>query len=377
MKIVYIDPQSYSNLALYDYSLISNLKSEVTFYGSYLYDQPLSSQMKFVPIFTYNKKSRWSKGFSYMVSLLKIAMRLINDKPNVVHIQWIKIYRLDYLFLRWMLHRGINVVYTAHNTLPHNDISRRYFNVFKKYYEQVSHIIVHTDSTRKELVESFGILESKISVIPHGLLEDECNNEQVEFFVDVISERCNLNGKIVFSCLGAQSYYKGFDLIERLWIENPVFHSNSNIHLLIAGKASSGVSYHDVEKYSNVSTFNYFLSKEEFEAVIRLSDVILLPYREISQSGVLLTVLSRKKAILVSNAGGLVDPFKCGKVGWIVERSNYENFREVMVSILKDPSDIKKISCDDELWSNIARMFSWEEIGNSTLNLYSRLSENQ
>lgn len=370
MKIFYIDPQSYSNLALYDYNLLSNIDNDITFIGSFLYDQPLPSNVKLFQYFTYNNKKGAFKILSYLISLFRVTLKIIKEKPNVIHIQWIKIYLVDYLFLIFMLKFNCKVVYTAHNTLPHDDLDEKTFGIFKKYYENVSEIIVHTESTKKELVNKFGITASKINIIPHGLLDQACDNDIVEQKIQDFKQLYNLNGKMILACLGAQSYYKGFDFIERLWKEISDFNKNEDIHLIVAGRATKDIDYNAIEGFDNVTTLNYFLSKEEFEAVIRLSDIILLPYRNISQSGVLLSVLAKNKPVLVSNMGGLTDPFKCGEVGWIIGEPTYDNFKTAMLEILDSPGKLRLIANNSEIWDKINDMFSWERIGETTLCLY-------
>ena len=58
------------------------------------------------------------------------------------------------------------------------------------------------------------------------------------------------------------------------------------------------------------------------------SDVLLLPYKEISQSGVLLSGLKYKKTFIVSNVGGLTQPFNLGKVGWVLENNTTSCLRD-------------------------------------------------
>lgn len=373
MKIVFIDPQSYSNLALYDYNLLRMINNEISFFGSYLFDQPIPQNVTFYPYFKYNKKKAILKPISYVISLFKIMRHVLRIHPQVIHIQWIRLYYVDYLFLRWLISRNIKVVYTAHNVLPHNDFEKkRYYNIFKKYYNNVSEIIVHSDSTKKELVENFNIIDSKINVIPHGLLLDNCDEKTTNEYVKRIYAENKLNGKLVFACLGAQSIYKGFDLVEKLWVENPSFHSNNQIHLIVAGKASNGLNYKSLESFSNVTLFDYFLSREEFDAVIRLADVVLLPYRKISQSGVLLSVLSKRKPVVVSKEGGLIDPFKCGNVGWIIGDASYDNLKKSMEEIIQNKSVVAQIANDNDVWEKINDMFSWGRIGELTLCLYKR-----
>ena len=163
----YIDPQSYKNLAIYDYSLLTNLRSEqleMVFFGSTSYDYLPLDDIRFIKIFSYNKKGNsLSKAISYVWSYMVIMYYIVRLRPQVIHFQWFKLPSFDKLVVA-MLRRmtGIRLVHTAHNLLPH-DTGDRYKAVYHKLYHTVHHIVVPSQNTRQQLCEMFGIDGSKVA----------------------------------------------------------------------------------------------------------------------------------------------------------------------------------------------------------------------
>ena len=124
MRVFYIDPQSYNNLSIYDESLLSNIQGhDIIYFCNELYQIAPPDNVLQRKVFTYsNKKNSLAKGVSYMLSMLKILGAAITKHPSVVHVQWLRLWLFDYLFV-WMLHlMKIKVLFTAHNVLPHESI---------------------------------------------------------------------------------------------------------------------------------------------------------------------------------------------------------------------------------------------------------------
>jgi len=102
-----------------------------------------------------------------------------------------------------------------------------------------------------------------------------------------------------------------------------------------------------------------------------MSDVVLFPYREISQSGLLLTTLAYRKAVIVSNKGGLTQPFLLGKVGWILSELNAVELKNAIEYVSMNKDELDQIETNENLWKKIQNYYSWENIGNQTTKIYS------
>ena len=353
---------------MYDYSLLSNIAHfKLEYFCNTKYDaQKLALKMNM--LYDYSDKSGVSKLISYLKSQLKLLKIIQTEYPQIVHFQWFKIPYLDYYFLIKIRKSGAKIVLTAHNVLPHNT-GDRYFRIYKKIYTIADRLIVHSEKTKEELVESFDVQKEKISVIPHGTLDFSSNIdlEKVAFYKNKFTKDFGLLGKTVFSALGVINDYKGIELIVDAWKSETISEKN-DIHLIIAGKGTHKKLV-ELNERSNVSLENRFLLDEEFLALLQVTDYVLLPYRKISQSGVLLTAMNEKKKVIVSNVGGLTDPFKFGKVGHVLE----DLTTDAMKKSIHDAIANSKKNPTDEVWEKVLDYFKWEGIARKTESLYSKL----
>lgn len=358
MNIFYVDPQSYNNLADYDKYLLENIKLAKEFYCSdyFPYDKVYDTNIN--KIYHYNKKTGLKKIISYCNSELFLFKQILKKSPDVIHFQWFKIPIFDYIVLKIIktFRKSTLLVHTAHNLLPH-DTGDRFKSIYKRIYNIVDEIIVHSEITKKEMIQQFNISEGKINVIPHGYLPLKYNFEKKN------------DGKFVFSFIGYLSNYKGLDLLLDAWCNKTRLLENKGVELLIAG-AGNLDCIKSIPKNKNIILENYFHTEEELSRIVANTDVALLPYRKISQSGVLLTFLAKHIPVIVSKVGGLTQPFEIGNVGWIIEEITSENIASILESIIKDMEFAGKIHKDLEVWKKIDDFYDWKNIGNKTLNLY-------
>ena len=77
--------------------------------------------------------------------------------------------------------------------------------------------------------------------------------------------------------------------------------------LWIAGMPRMDISSLLADAPPNVRFVPRFIGDAELPAYFRRADLVVLPYREIDQSGVLFTALAFAKPLLVSEVGGLGD----------------------------------------------------------------------
>ncbi len=370
-KIYYVNPMSYNNLGLYDYSLLSNIKNvSVSYFCNLLYDQKKLPN-KTYRLYTYSNKKGIFKIISYFISQLQLIFFCVKNPPAIIHFQWLKIPSMDYYVLKVLRRFSNHLILTAHNLLPHNS-GDTYYKSYAKIYHSVNTIIVHAEKTKQELIEKFGITPNKIVVIPHGVLDlsSEIDHTAVSAKVTEIRQQLKLKDKVVFSVLGGLNEYKGINLIVDAW-KDKTLSENKNIQLLIAG-AGSVEKVLELATIDNVHIENRYLTDMEFLTYLRVSDFVLLPYKSISQSGVLLSALSEHKRVIVTDVGGLKDPFKFGKIGYVLKEYS---INELKLAILKASETVKEYP-KETIWNKIEMFYNWSTIGSKTQNLYSSINEN-
>jgi len=100
LKLFYIDPQSYNNLADYDRYLLTNIDTEKYFFCSEKFNFEISGNTKIDKCFFYNSLSGFKKVISYVKSVIYILKNVKKHKPDIIHFQWLKIPHFDYFVLK-------------------------------------------------------------------------------------------------------------------------------------------------------------------------------------------------------------------------------------------------------------------------------------
>lgn len=362
--VFFVDPMGYGSLGDYDSSILNNIKNQnIEFYGNIKFQDDKLIDKKCLKIYSYSDKKHLFKLLSYLKSQFSLLIQAQVKKPYLIHFQWFKIPRLDLILLRLLKAKGVKIVMTAHNILPH-DSGSNYKKIYKKIYHHVDAIIVHTAITKEELISGFNINHGKIHIIPHGVLKMDRNKKVIKKVKADFKKKYALENKVVFSLLGSINKYKGVDIVAKAW-KSLNLSKNTNMHLIVAGSGNYNL-LKPVEKDTSVTLINRFLTDDEFVALVHLSDYVMLPYRQISQSGVLLTALNEKKKVIVSNKGGLPEPFKFGDIGYIIDQLNEETLR----STITKASSQNHEKVDEKIWENIHIYYDWSNIGKLTYELY-------
>ncbi len=378
-KVFYINPQSMINLAKYDYQLLSGMGMPVYYFCSKYYDAAYHPNIIYKKLFSYNKMSRnWQKAISYVSSWFRILLHVVIERPRVVHIQWFRIPRFDYFMVRLLqtlFH--IRVVFTAHNLLPHQGNENKSTAVFRKAYHAFDRIIVHSQVTKSEIINTFRVNGDKIEVIRHGILPFEISDAQYEAAKSALDQKyAALHGKTVFAALGFQNHYKGTDLLAHVWAETPELRHAKDAALLIAGKVNDPrLDLSVLQGVDNAIVECRRLSDEEYIYLLRHTCVYLLPYREISQSGALLTVLPEHIPVLVTDVGSLAEPLGIARIGWKIQHAEAHELQDALTYLLHHKEEIEAIRNDRQSWEKACHFYNWRDISCQTRRLYELLME--
>jgi len=372
--IFFVDQQSFSNLAIYDYSLLSQIEGHnIYFWGSKLYSYLVpTNNVKLRKLFHYSlHRNKLVILSSYLWSMMRLIFYGLKYKPQIIHMVWIKLFQVDYLLL-WFFQKvlGSKVVFTAHNILPH-DYKPSDIKNYKKVYNISDAIICHTETSKKNLIELFPFSADKVCVISHGVLKTDINSEEIITEMGRIRKELNLSGKLVFSILGNQSKYKGTDIVLDAWSKSSILSKSKEAVLLIVGRCPNELIPNDMS--SNMIFNRTVVSDLMFEAYLRLTSVLLMPYRAIDQSGLLLSAINSHIPFCVSNVGELTKPFEFGDVGWQFESIESNCVSRTIEVLLSHPYEIENKRNNTSAWELVNKYYDWNKSGLLTAALYNRL----
>jgi glycosyltransferase involved in cell wall biosynthesis len=127
---------------------------------------------------------------------------------------------------------------------------------------------------------------------------------------------------LVLLFFGYVRKYKGLDILIEAFPK--ILSQNPNARLLIVGEF-----YDDPKEYfelikkfkveNKVKVVNQFVPNEEVAKYYQSADVVILPYRSATQSGILNVAYGFHKPVIVTNVGGLAEFVDEGKTGFVVE----------------------------------------------------------
>lgn len=185
------------------------------------------------------------------------------------------------------------IVATIHDPIPHlgeytikrKIVSTLYRAVINKYlfYSYYATVQFLTSYSRY----SKNIYTAKL--LPYTYI-NTCENNSV-----------STNNYILY--FGRLSYYKGIDILlnalDEIWTTNP------DLKVIIAGKRHGDIHFDLVSgnRKKNITYLPGYIKIDELYTLIKNSMFVVCPYREATQSGVLMTVLALHKPVLATSVG--------------------------------------------------------------------------
>jgi glycosyltransferase involved in cell wall biosynthesis len=82
---------------------------------------------------------------------------------------------------------------------------------------------------------------------------------------------------------------------------------------------------------NNVTLKTDYLPNNEVGKYFSASDVVVLPYRSATQSGIIQIAYNFDKPVIATNVGGLAEVVKNGETGFIVEPNNPKKIAEAVI----------------------------------------------
>lgn len=314
------------------------------------------------------------KAVEYIINIFTLSLYLFVSRPKVIHLQWLPLLEafpiVEQAFLRGCRRWGIPVVYTVHDILP-LDSGNSYTRSYRWVYHAADALICHTKTARDRLVKDFEVDKSSVHVIPHGPLLDGVSDISIQEARD----RLGLpKSDLIALQFGVIRPYKGVDVLLQAWkrVENAV----SSTNLIIAGSCEQSYA----EELSNLAyRLNLqsvrldfrFLPEEELRTLIAAADVLVYPYRNITQSGALFAGMNAGKPVIATRVGGFAETVEDCSTGRLVEPEAPDPLADVLIDLFIDSEKRKRLGYKAK--ERIRDNFSWSAIAEKTIGCYNIL----
>ncbi len=305
------------------------------------------------------------KAAEHLTDMGKFVSQVRELRPDVIHFQWLPAPLLDRRYLRELIAIA-PLVLTVHNTSPHGTVMQVLHQKlgWASAFRHFRAVIVHSDFSRRQIVERKWTTADRIHVVPHGVLD-----YYLSLGWATASARTSKQVVMFFGCVEP---YKGLDVLIRAFAALPA-DVRQQTQLLVAGTPNMDAAplrqlARDLGVESQMVWRLNYIAEEEVPQLFREATLVVLPYRSIDQSGVLMTAVAFGKAIVASRIGGIPDVIEDGVHGLLVKPGDSQDLAQALQNLLTNPARRRSM---EEATGHLAKTgLSWAASAQKTVDVY-------
>lgn len=254
--------------------------------------------------------------------LVDIRRTILNFDPDVIHLQqghfWFN-FVLPFL-------RNYPLVLTVHDPRHHRgDIgaNKTPQMIIDMGFRRADRLIVHSEAMKKVVAAEVGIGEGISHVIPHIGIGDDTACADIKEDGD----------KILF--FGRIWEYKGLDYLIRA--QPLITMRQPDARIIIAGSGENFARYRQMmvnpEKFE---IHNHYISDSLCAKLFRRSSVVVLPYVEATQSGVIPLAYTFAKPVIATSVGSFPEQIEHNRTGLLVPPRDERALADAVLKLLQD-----------------------------------------
>ena len=354
MKVHVVDPPAYT--PPYDHALVAALAACGV--QAQLLTGPFRHGEAPAPVGYERREVFYRRGGSRAARLAQhvpdmLRYRATAQQADVIHFQWLTVPELD----AHLLPRGRPLIFTAHDILPRERVAgSRSAQI--RLLRRFDAVIAHSSHGRGRLIAEAGLEPDRVHVIPHGAF-----THLAELPEGALPPELKPTDRPVVLDFGLIRPYKGLGVLLEAW------RGVEDAELWVIGHPRHDISGLQAGAPPSVSFVTRFVTDLELAAAFRRADLIVLPYRESEQSGVLATALAFAKPILATDVGGFAE---LGDALHLVPPGDPAALQAGLTDLLtNEPARLKLGASAGALAHD---ELSWESVARETRALYEAVS---
>ncbi|GEO14629.1 glycosyltransferase family 4 protein [Microvirga aerophila] len=292
------------------------------------------------PIVTFDRPSLstlWKQAWSLPGELRAHADTLASAKLDAVIITMNAPFAWP--FVNVLQRRGIKVFYVAHDAEPHpGDYAVLWQRVTQdRLIKRANGVVALSNSVARRIDKRIPESSRKLSVIP---LETAYPTKRLQLPYEAGPVRLLFYGRLL--------PYKGLDLLARA-LEG--LRARPGWRLTIAGSGPLEVAIRrSFAAWEQVDLELGWISDRREKELLSSHHLLLCPYVEASQSGVVAQAMSWAMPSLVMPAGSLPEQIGFGRAGLVALTKDADGFRRCLQSVLERPESLTELSRTTAEW---------------------------
>lgn len=294
-----------------------------------------------------------------LLFVYEIVKEIKKLKPDVIHIQrghpW---FNFGLCFLNQYC-----IVTTIHDVTLHSGdkessiVPQFTHKLAVKYAKQ---IIVHGEELKREMIREYNKSPDDINVLHRGV------NSIYRRYVDGPIEE---EGHTVLF-FGRIWGYKGLQYLVEA--EPRITKEIPSLKIIIAGRGEDvNKIYRD--KMINKDLYiihNNHIPNAMVAELFQKASLVVLPYTDASQSGVVPLAYAFKKPVVVTNVGSLPEVVDDGETGYIVPPRDPSKLADAVIDLLKNKEKRKRMG--ENAFKKTQKELSWKNIAPKTVEVYKK-----
>jgi glycosyltransferase involved in cell wall biosynthesis len=288
------------------------------------------------------------------VTWLKAYQSLVSHSACAVIIPWWTVFWTPCfgLIANYLKKNDIKVIFLCHNVIEHETAFWREM-LIRKVFSKGNIFLVHTNNDANKLMN----LQSKARIVvhPHPVYN------QFPPAKKSLHRRASL--ELLF--FGFVRRYKGLDIL----LEALNLLKNEDVFLTVAGEwwhkdkaLRKKIEAKDLQE--KIEVIDCYITEEKTSELFTRADVVVLPYRSASGSGVIPLAYHYSKPVITTSVGGLDEVVDNDVSGRVVRPEDPHALAEVIREFLYAPS----INMEQGI-EKVARHMTWDGLSNCILRL--------
>ncbi|PJJ67798.1 glycosyltransferase family 4 protein [Chryseobacterium geocarposphaerae] len=143
---------------------------------------------------------------------------------------------------------------------------------------------------------------------------------------------------------GRISPYKGIKFLLDAFVKIISSHPDIDMKLTIAGSGNFDFDIEVYKQYPQINILNEYIYPESLADLISQASVVVCPYTDATQSGVIMSAYAFKKPVIATNVGGLPEMVEDKKTGLIIEPKSSDAIYNAILELYNNKNILEEMS---------------------------------
>ncbi len=294
---------------------------------------------------------------------IKVGSQIKKDAPDLLIFKyWLPFFALCFGTISRLTKKNkkTRILVICDNVLPHE--KRPGDKALTKYFfKPVNYFVLLSKKVKDDLLSLKP--DAKYKILSHPVYSNF--GEPVP--KEEAKRKLNLTDKKLVLFFGFIRDYKGLDILLKSMAE---IKEKEEIKLIVAGEFYSNRVFYlnlidELEIKNKVHLFTDFIPTAEVKYYFSACDVVILPYKDATQSGIVQIAMNFRKPVIATDVGGLGEVILDNETGYVVEKENPKALAEVIRKFYKENKE-------NEFVNNIEKeveKYSWKKFVNGIMEM--------